>query len=158
LLVCNWPHSIGQNHFFAMMLFNRDSAILSAFKDSAQFTSQKIWFPASRSDDVSYRSDAQLSKASSVQTTRTFRLTFLCVEKLRTALACIRLDVLAARPDDSQCLTSLRISFQNRVMGRSLQPSGRRRFPSGRAHPYGKYRIQNPDVRTPVSMVQTHEH
>jgi hypothetical protein len=42
-------------------------------EDSAQFTSQKIWFPASRPDDVSYRLDTQLSKASSVQTTRTFR-------------------------------------------------------------------------------------
>jgi len=27
LLVCNWPHSVGQNHFIGMMLFNRDSAI-----------------------------------------------------------------------------------------------------------------------------------
>jgi hypothetical protein len=27
LLVCNWPHSVGQNHFFENMLFNRDSAI-----------------------------------------------------------------------------------------------------------------------------------
>jgi len=30
VLVCNWPHSVGQNHFFVMMLFNRDSAIQSA--------------------------------------------------------------------------------------------------------------------------------
>jgi hypothetical protein len=30
LLVCNWPHSVGQNHFFVMMLLNRDSAIQSA--------------------------------------------------------------------------------------------------------------------------------
>jgi hypothetical protein len=30
LLVCNWPHSVGKNHFFVMMLFNRDSAIQSA--------------------------------------------------------------------------------------------------------------------------------
>jgi hypothetical protein len=30
LLVCNWAHSVGQNHFFVMMLFNRDSAIQSA--------------------------------------------------------------------------------------------------------------------------------
>jgi hypothetical protein len=30
LLVCNWLHSIGQNHFFVKMLLNRDSAIQSA--------------------------------------------------------------------------------------------------------------------------------
>jgi hypothetical protein len=30
VIVCNWPHSVGQNHFYVMMLFNRDSAIQSA--------------------------------------------------------------------------------------------------------------------------------
>jgi hypothetical protein len=50
-------------------------------EDSAQFKSQKIWFPASRLDNVTYRPDAQLSKASSVRTTRTFRLDLpLCRE------------------------------------------------------------------------------
>jgi hypothetical protein len=32
MLVCNWPDSVGQNHFYVMMLFNRDSAIQSAPK------------------------------------------------------------------------------------------------------------------------------
>jgi hypothetical protein len=27
LLVCNWFHSVGQNHFYVMMLLNKDSAI-----------------------------------------------------------------------------------------------------------------------------------
>jgi len=27
LLVCNWLHSVGQNHFYVMMLLNKDSAI-----------------------------------------------------------------------------------------------------------------------------------
>jgi hypothetical protein len=27
LLVCDWLHSVGQNHFFVMMHLNRDSAI-----------------------------------------------------------------------------------------------------------------------------------
>jgi hypothetical protein len=27
LLVCNWLHSVGQNHFYVMMLLNRDSTI-----------------------------------------------------------------------------------------------------------------------------------
>jgi hypothetical protein len=37
-------------------------------EDSAQFASQKIRFPASRPDDVSYRPDAQLSNASAFRT------------------------------------------------------------------------------------------
>jgi hypothetical protein len=32
LLVCNWPHSVGLNHFFVIMFSNRDSAIQSASK------------------------------------------------------------------------------------------------------------------------------
>jgi hypothetical protein len=31
VLVCNWPHSIGQNHLFVKMLFNKDSAIQKCF-------------------------------------------------------------------------------------------------------------------------------
>jgi len=38
-------------------------------KDSAQFKSQKIRFPACRSDDVSYSPGAQLSKALVIRTT-----------------------------------------------------------------------------------------
>jgi len=30
LLVCNWLHSVGQNHFYVMMLLNRDLAIQSS--------------------------------------------------------------------------------------------------------------------------------
>jgi hypothetical protein len=66
MLVCNWLHSVGQNHFFVKMHLNMDSSIQSASEDSAQSTSQKNWIPCSRLD-------AQLSKASSVRTTRTFR-------------------------------------------------------------------------------------
>jgi hypothetical protein len=47
---------------------------------------------------VSYRPDAHQTKASSVRT-------FLYVEKLRTAPACIHPDVSVARPDDPQCST-----------------------------------------------------
>jgi len=31
-LVRNWPHSVGQNHFFLKMIFNRDSAIQKCFQ------------------------------------------------------------------------------------------------------------------------------
>jgi hypothetical protein len=32
LLVCNWPHSVGQNHFFVKMFFNRDSTVQKCFQ------------------------------------------------------------------------------------------------------------------------------
>jgi hypothetical protein len=66
-------------------------------------SSQKIRFPASHPDDVSYCLDAYLSNASSVWTTWIPVRTFLYVKKLRNALACIRPDDSAACPDDSQC-------------------------------------------------------
>jgi len=37
-------------------------------EDSTQFASQKFWFPASRTDDVSSCPDAQLSKAAAIRT------------------------------------------------------------------------------------------
>jgi len=117
-----------------MMFFNRDFAIQSDSRRLCTIYKSKIRFPSSCPD-------TKLSKASSIRT-------FLCVEKLRTAPACIRPDISAVRPDDTQCSTSYGISFQNTVMGRLLQPSGQRGFPSGRAHPLGKYHIQNPDVWT----------
>jgi hypothetical protein len=55
-----------------MMLLNRDSVIQSASRNSAQFTSQKNQIPCSHSEDVIYRLDTQLSRASSVRTTRSF--------------------------------------------------------------------------------------
>jgi hypothetical protein len=79
-------------------------------EDSAQFASQKIRFPTSRPNDVSYRPDAQLSKAPAIQTTchtvwMHIRLKHHPSERhgfpiwqLRT-----RSDDLAARPDDPQC-------------------------------------------------------
>jgi hypothetical protein len=42
-------------------------------EDSAQSTSQKNWIPSSCPDDVIYRPNTQLSKASSIWTMRTFR-------------------------------------------------------------------------------------
>jgi hypothetical protein len=43
LLVCNWPHYVGQNHLCVMMLFNKDSTIQSASENFAQdFESEKF--------------------------------------------------------------------------------------------------------------------
>jgi hypothetical protein len=54
---------------------------------------------------VSYRPEAHLSKASSIQTTWIPVRTFLCIEKLRSAPSCICPDDSAARSDDTQCST-----------------------------------------------------
>jgi hypothetical protein len=85
---------------------------------------------------VSYRPDAQLSKAPAVRTMshtvwthinlkhhpserRELSVrTFPYVEKFQTAPACIRLDVLAARPDDSQCSIKLQDFFPNHKYGK----------------------------------------
>jgi hypothetical protein len=80
-------------------------------EDSRQFASQKNLFPASCPDDLSYRPDAHQTKASTVQTTWIFVRTFLCVEKLWTALACIR-------PDDSQCSIKLKDFFPKHRYGK----------------------------------------
>jgi len=64
--------SVGQNHFFVMMLLNRVLLFRVLPEDSAQSTSQKNRIPCNRPDDMIYHSDAQLFKASSVWTTRTF--------------------------------------------------------------------------------------
>jgi hypothetical protein len=103
-------------------------------EDSKQIPSQRNRIPCILPDDVIYRPNAQLSKHHPSRRRELFGQTFLCVEKLQTAPTCIRL-VSAAHPDATQCSISYGISFQNTDMGRSLQPSGRCGFPSGRAHP-----------------------
>jgi hypothetical protein len=136
LLVCNWPYSVGQNHFFVMMLFNRDSVIQKCFQKilhslqvrkfgslpAVRTTCHTVWTPICLKHHPSGRRKLSVR-------------TFPCVEKFRTALACICPDDSPARPDDTLCTTSFSISFQNTDMGRSLQPSGRRGFQSERSHP-----------------------
>jgi hypothetical protein len=86
-------------------------------EDSVQFASQIFRFPASRPDDVSYRPDAQLSKASAVRTTWIPVRTFLCVE-LRTAPACIRPNDSVARLDDPQWPTKPQDFFPKHRYGK----------------------------------------
>jgi hypothetical protein len=123
LLVCNWAHSVGQNHFFVMMLFNRDSAIQSASRRFCTIYKSKNSVPCQSTYHTVRTSNCPKHHPSG-QRELSVR-TFLCVDKLRTAPTCVRLDVSAARLDDSQCSTSFRISFQNTIMGSSLQPSRR---------------------------------
>jgi hypothetical protein len=153
LLVCNWPHYVGQNHFFVNMLFIRDSAIQKCSRRFSTICKSENLVPCQPfgrrvipsgrpavqcincPEDITYRPNAHQTKASSVRTMWIPFWTFLCVEKLRTAPACIRPDDSAARPNDPQCSIKLQDFFQNTDMGRLLQPSKRRGFPSGRAHP-----------------------
>jgi hypothetical protein len=66
-----------------MMLLNRVPLFRVLPKDSAQSTSQKNWILYSRPDDLIYRQDAQLFKASFVRMMRTFLLELpLCQEAL----------------------------------------------------------------------------
>jgi hypothetical protein len=142
---------IGQNHFYVKMLFNRDSTIQKCSKNSALFTSQRFWFPASRPDDVSSRLDTHLSIVPAVRTTcHTIRMpnrpkphptgrrgftirTLLCIEKLLFQLASVRTSQQPVQTTLSDRLASDFFSSSNK--GRLLQPSGQRGFPSGRAHP-----------------------
>jgi hypothetical protein len=125
------------------MLFNRDSTIQKCFRRFCTACKSEnsvpyqpfgrpchtIWTPIYPECQPSGRRFIPSGRRElSVQT-------FPCVEKFRTALAYIRPNISATRPDDSHCLTSFRISFHNTVIGRSLQPSELRGFPSGRAHP-----------------------
>jgi hypothetical protein len=102
MLVCDWLHLVGQNHFYVMMLFNRDSVIFRVFlfrvillEDSAQIPSKSNRIPCNRPDDVIFRPDAQLSKLHSSGRRELSVWTFLCVEMLRTAPGCILLNVSA---------------------------------------------------------------
>jgi hypothetical protein len=118
-------------------------------EDSALLTSKKNRFLVSRPDDVSSSLDAHLSTVPSVRTTchtvRTpdrpsiicsddvhSRLDLYCFEKLLFQLAFIQTFRQPVRTH--LCDRSVSDSFQVQNKGRLLQPSGRRGFPSRRAH------------------------
>jgi hypothetical protein len=60
LLVCNWPHSVGQNHFFVKMLFNRDFAIQKCLQKRSSIR-QVSQFKSRRLDASHHGSDARAS-------------------------------------------------------------------------------------------------
>jgi hypothetical protein len=108
---------------------------------------------------MSYCPDAHLSKASFVWMMWIPVRTFLYVEKLRTAPACIRPDDSAARPEDTQCLTKASgFPSKTQIWGdRCNRPEDMDSLLDVLIHK-AKYRNSNPDVRTPVIMVRTLEH
>jgi hypothetical protein len=131
-----WPHSVGQNHFFVRVLFNRDSAIQKCFqKILYSLQGRKFgYLSVVRTTCHTFRTPicpkCQPSKRRVISSrlpspkyhsTGRWELpfrTFPCVERFWTAPACIRLDVSAARPDDSQCLTKLQDFFPKHRYGK----------------------------------------
>jgi hypothetical protein len=74
VLVCNWPHSVGQNHFFVKMFLNRDFAIQSTSRRLCTVYKSENLIPCQpfgRRDIPSRRPTVQTSF---VRTTGTFRL------------------------------------------------------------------------------------
>jgi hypothetical protein len=101
---------------------------MSFKKTLCKIQNSVVQFPCIRSDDVVFRSDAHLSKHHPSGRRELSVWMFLCVQKLRTVLNCIRPNILATRLDAFHYSTSKRISLQNTDMGRQLQPSGRRGY------------------------------
>jgi hypothetical protein len=118
--------------------------------DSAQSTSQKNQIPCSRPDDVIYRPDAQLSKESSVRTTRTFHPDLpLC----REALNCCSLHSSGHFKS-----TSERYSVFDQLWNFLPKHKYEKIATNVRTlSSIRQYRIQNLDIRTPVFMVRTCE-
>jgi hypothetical protein len=79
-LVCNWLHSVGQNHFYVMMLLYRKATLSRIYTSVLFFKEDSMWIsrqlnsiplqPSERRDIPSGSSTVQ---ALFVRTTRTFR-------------------------------------------------------------------------------------
>jgi hypothetical protein len=132
LLVCNWLHSVGQNHIYVMLLFKQGCCfylesscrLCASRRFCADFKIEKLntLHPSER--------PCQLSGLSSVKRHPSRRhgysvRTPISVQKLRSVQGCICSDVSTTRLDAIQCSTSKRISFVYTDMGRQLQPSRR---------------------------------
>jgi hypothetical protein len=133
---------IGQNHLYVKKLFTGIPLFRSASDDSALFISQRFWFPASRPDDVSSRPDAHLSIVPSVWTTyHTVRRPdrpkhHPSGHSSASKSFCSSLHPFRRLSSPSRRLSMIKATyfFPSSYKGRLLKPSGRRGFPSGRAH------------------------
>jgi hypothetical protein len=135
LLVCDWLYSVGQNHFYVMMLFIQGCWYIQSLhfvyvlqedyvQNSRQWNSSPL-HPFGRRGILSGHSSVKHHPSGRRELS--VRTPF-CVKKLQTVTSCIRPDVSATRSDALQCSTSKRISFPNKDMGRQLQPSRRRGY------------------------------
>jgi hypothetical protein len=142
----------GQNHLYVKMLFNWDSAIQKCFRRFCTVCKSEILVPCQPSGQCvipSGRSSVHSSQPSGRRVTPSRRPLDQSIIRLDDVVfrldpslyreasvpACIRPDDSVARPSVSQCSIKNRIFFTKANMGRLLQPSGRRGFPSRRATP-----------------------
>jgi len=132
LLVCDWLHSVGQNHFYVMLLINQGYCLFS--KSTFQFCASRRFCADFKTEKLNPlhppRRPCQPSGHSSVKQHPSERRGYsvwtpISVEKLRTVQGCIPSDISAALPDAIQCSTSKRISFVDTNLGRQLQSSRR---------------------------------
>jgi len=79
-LVCNWLHSVGQNHFYVMMFLYREAVLSRVYtsvlffkEDSLQISRQLNSVPLQPSGKSDILSGHSIVQASAVWTTRTFR-------------------------------------------------------------------------------------
>jgi hypothetical protein len=83
LLVYDWLHSVGQNHFYVMMLFNRDLAIQNSFRRFCTVYKSVKSNPLQPSGRCDIPSEHSTVQASSIQTSRTFHPDLpLCLKAL----------------------------------------------------------------------------
>jgi len=68
VLVCDWLHSVGQNHFYVMTLIIQGCCFIQSLhfnyevqEDSVQNSKCVDQFPCIRPDDVDFHSDVHLS-------------------------------------------------------------------------------------------------
>jgi len=137
LLVCDWLHSVRQNHFYIMLLFNQGYYYIQSLNFGYVLQEDSVQNPRQWSSNPLHPFERRgiLFGRSSVKQhpSRRWDLstrTPICIQKLQTVPGCIHSDVLATHPNVSatrpnafQCSTSKRISFPNTDIGRQLQPS-----------------------------------
>jgi hypothetical protein len=105
-------HSVGQNHFYVMMLIIHGCFIQSLHfsyelqENSVHNSKKLVQFPCIRPDNVVFRPDTHLSSIIRLEDEKFLSRPSICVQKLRTVLGCICPDVSATRPDAFQCSTS----------------------------------------------------
>jgi hypothetical protein len=125
-------HSVGQNHFYVMLLFNHGYRLIQSllFRDVLQ--SRFCTDSKSENSDPKilsgrpYQPSGRSSLKQHLSERRSYSVrTPICVQKIQTVQGCIHSDVSTTRPNAIQYSTSKRTSFVDTNMGRQLQPFGR---------------------------------
>jgi hypothetical protein len=108
-LLCNDAFYQGFNYFLSLHFR------VMFLEDSAHIPSKSNRIPCIHPDDMIFRPDAQLSNHHPSGRRELSVQTFLCVEKIQTALGSIRPDVSATQPDAFRCLTREGFRFKTQI-------------------------------------------